>query len=96
MQKVVCRSASGDVDEDDWEQTAERTPRGLTGGPSSGPASTSGHKGYSLDWMLTQQDNPECQHLPQDLSGELVVPGWRSYRSPAEVVRALPLSMSSA
>ncbi len=74
-----CRSASGDAEDDDWEQTADRTPRGPTAPQASAQASTSGRKAYTLDWMLHQQDQPECQQLPKDFdAGDLVAIGWRS------------------
>ncbi|DBA73185.1 TPA: hypothetical protein ACH3X1_011264 [Trebouxia sp. C0004] len=73
------RSASGDAEDDDWEQTADRTPRGPTAPQPSAQASTSGRKAYTLDWMLHQQDQPECQQLPKDFdAGDLVAIGWRS------------------
>lgn len=76
---VVCRSASGDADDDDWEQTADRTPRGPAAPQGSGQASTSGRKNYTLDWMLHQQDQPECQGLPKDFeAADLIAIGWRS------------------
>ncbi|KAL0043356.1 hypothetical protein WJX79_002542 [Trebouxia sp. C0005] len=73
------RSASGDADDDDWERTADRTPRGPTAPQASAQASTSGRKAYTLDWMLHQQDQSECQQLPKDFdAGDLVAIGWRS------------------
>lgn len=73
------RSASGDAEDDDWEQTADRTPRGPAAPQASAQASTSGRKAYTLDWMLHQQDQPECQQLPKDFdAGDLVAIGWRS------------------
>ncbi len=82
---LQCRSASGDADDDDWEQTADRTPRGPTAPQGSAQASTSGRKAYTLDWMLHQQDQPECQGLPKDFeAGDLVAIGWRQQMGPMQ------------
>ncbi|KAL3146721.1 hypothetical protein ABBQ38_014708 [Trebouxia sp. C0009 RCD-2024] len=64
------RSASGEADDDDWEQTADRTPRGPNAPQGSAQASTSGRKVYTLDWMLRQQDRPQCQTLPTDFEAD--------------------------
>lgn len=81
-----CRTASGEADDDDWEQTADRTPRGPNAPQGSAQASTSGRKAYTLDWMLRQQDQPECQSLPSHFdAADLIAMGWRSQMSPGQV-----------
>ena len=81
-----CRSVSGEVDDDDWEQTADRTPRGPNAPQGSAQASTSGRKAYTLDWMLRQQDQPECQSLPSHFeAADLIAMGWRSQMGPGQV-----------
>ncbi|KAL3135011.1 hypothetical protein ABBQ32_007959 [Trebouxia sp. C0010 RCD-2024] len=79
------RSASGEADDDDWEQTADRTPRGPNAPQGSAQASTSGRKAYTLDWMLRQQDQPECQTLPSHFeAADLIARDWRSQMGPGQ------------
>ena len=86
MYMYGCRSASGDVDDDDWEQTADRTPRGPNAPQGSAQASTSGRKAYTIDWMLRQQDQPACQSLPSHFeAADLIAMGWRFQMGPAQV-----------
>ena len=90
--KMLYRSASDEADDDDWEQTADRTPRGPNPPQGSAQASTSGRKAYTLDWMLRQQDQPECQSLPSHFeAADLMALGWRSQMGPMQVAPPAPV-----
>ncbi|KAL3146717.1 hypothetical protein ABBQ38_014704 [Trebouxia sp. C0009 RCD-2024] len=82
-------TVSREADDDDWEQTADPTPRGPTAPQGSAQASTSGRKVYTLDWMLRLQDQPQCQLPPTHFDGaaDLTALGWRSHIGVTQIGR---------
>lgn len=76
----VTLTVSAETDEDNWEQTADPTHRAPSAPQGSAQADSRGRKGYTRDWMLCLQDQPQCQLPPTHFDGaaDLTALGWRS------------------
>ena len=80
---LQCSAAAAEAEEeDDWEEKADQTPRGpaLSAGAQ---ASTSGRKVYTLDWLVKQQNLPQCHEMPNvEQYPELLEQNWQARAGP--------------
>lgn len=86
---LLCSAAAAEAEEeDDWEEKADQTPRGpaLSAGAQ---ATTSGRKVYTLDWLVKQQNLPQCHDMPNvEQYPELLEQNWQARAGP--MVSLLP------